>query len=596
MMPEKGRLVQVGVVLFLLGLFFFILGNGRHSLWDRDETRNAEAARFMVESGDYIVPYLNGEIRNDKPILAYWAMSASIRLFGANAFAVRLHSALGGAITVLLLYIFALRMGASFAGAILTALGAIYSVLFFIIFKASTHDALLVMSLVAAMLFYWENRSRPFSWGKHIGFWMALGLVGLAKGPVGLAVAAMAIWTEQIWTHFAERRLRLLKDRPEFPPQQAGKSQLALRWAVGLVVFLAVAMPWTWMVWQRTDGAFIMDSINEHVIQRAQTGLEGHGSDKKDPLIIVILYFFYYIPVLPMMLMPMTAFLLVAARWACTLHTRPKIRFLISWIVPGFIMFSLVQTKLPHYMATLLPPFFLILGLWWTDEEIRASRSAPELIGGPSTVWWRVGAVFMAVVGAAALLAIPVAFIFERVYLADENIPGGILWSLSCVLLAMGGGFLAGAHFWWRLRPLPAVKWTLAGMTIACLVLASWSLPALEPLRPGKSTGEWLRLAAPPETRQMGLIYKEPSLIFYSRKGLEEMPREGWNIGLERLSNKNEPWALIAIEENWKDWKKGYGEERIPDYITVRYRQRFYDFQKGGWKDLVVVGNWEERP
>ena len=51
-----------------------------------DEAKNAEAAREMFESGDYVVPYYNYQLRTDKPPLHYYFMAAGYSIFGVNEF------------------------------------------------------------------------------------------------------------------------------------------------------------------------------------------------------------------------------------------------------------------------------------------------------------------------------------------------------------------------------------------------------------------------------------------------------------------------------------------------------------------------------
>src|SRR5437660_12299132 len=105
-MGARARLV---LLLALCALLFF-LGLGTLGLTDRDEGSNAEAAREMVASGDWLTPTLNGSPRFAKPILIYWLISGSCLAFGASEFTARLPSALFGTLLVLMQYAFASRI------------------------------------------------------------------------------------------------------------------------------------------------------------------------------------------------------------------------------------------------------------------------------------------------------------------------------------------------------------------------------------------------------------------------------------------------------------------------------------------------------
>ncbi len=59
-------------------------GLGAVSLWDIDEGLNAEAAREMLESGDWVVPTFNFKPRTAKPALLYWLQALSYHQFGVN--------------------------------------------------------------------------------------------------------------------------------------------------------------------------------------------------------------------------------------------------------------------------------------------------------------------------------------------------------------------------------------------------------------------------------------------------------------------------------------------------------------------------------
>src|SRR5438876_5366275 len=71
---------------------------GDISLWDMDEGLNAEAAREMYESGNWVVPKFNFQLRDSKPALLYWLQAGCYRLFGVNEFAARFPSVLAAAL------------------------------------------------------------------------------------------------------------------------------------------------------------------------------------------------------------------------------------------------------------------------------------------------------------------------------------------------------------------------------------------------------------------------------------------------------------------------------------------------------------------
>lgn len=96
-------LLAVSAVLTLPNL-------GATTLWDQDEGLNAQAAREMAESGTWVVPTFNYELRTAKPVMLYWLQRASYAAFGVSEWSARLPSVLAGWVAVLLTYELARRM------------------------------------------------------------------------------------------------------------------------------------------------------------------------------------------------------------------------------------------------------------------------------------------------------------------------------------------------------------------------------------------------------------------------------------------------------------------------------------------------------
>ena len=79
---------------FWAPLLLYSIGNWSLPLIDRDEPRFAEASREMRQSGDFLIPRLNGDYRFDKPPLIYWCQVLSYDVLGENDFAARFPSAI----------------------------------------------------------------------------------------------------------------------------------------------------------------------------------------------------------------------------------------------------------------------------------------------------------------------------------------------------------------------------------------------------------------------------------------------------------------------------------------------------------------------
>src|ERR1700749_1912190 len=95
---------------FLGAVLLYSIGNWSLPLIDRDEPRFAEASREMRQSGDFVIPRVNGEYRFDKPPLIYWCQVGCAQLFGESDFSVRSPSVLFAAATAVLTAIWGARL------------------------------------------------------------------------------------------------------------------------------------------------------------------------------------------------------------------------------------------------------------------------------------------------------------------------------------------------------------------------------------------------------------------------------------------------------------------------------------------------------
>ena len=203
-------------LLVLLGVALVALGwnLGGHRLLDPDEGRNAEVAREMMVSNDYLVPHLDGLPYLDKPIVYFAAAALVMEVLGPTETAARLPAYLATLITVVLLVRFARRHWGVDAGWIAgLALATMLLVLAYA--RTTIFDSTLACCTTAAILAFYDDRP--------VLAWAALGLGVLTKGPVALGVALFAM-VPYFW--LTGRPLRRLVP------------------LAGLAAFFAVALPW----------------------------------------------------------------------------------------------------------------------------------------------------------------------------------------------------------------------------------------------------------------------------------------------------------------------------------------------------------------
>ncbi len=219
-------------VLAVISLASFLPGFFQIPPVDRDEARFAQATKQMMESGDYVRIRYQDEARNKKPVGIYWAQAASASVFGATEapiWAYRLPSLVALTAAVLLLYATGRRLFESRTAFLAASLLAACLLAVIEAHLAKT-DAGLLATTVAAQgalgLIYLRGRADlPTGWLLPLGFWVALALGILIKGPVLPLVSVLTIAALGV----ADRSLAWLK----------GARPLA-----GVLIAAAIVAPW----------------------------------------------------------------------------------------------------------------------------------------------------------------------------------------------------------------------------------------------------------------------------------------------------------------------------------------------------------------
>jgi len=353
------------LLLLLVAACLFFAGLGRLPLLDPDEGRNAEVAREMLASGDWVTPHYDTLPYLDKPAVFFWLVAGSFRTFGVSEWAARFPSALMALGTMFLVWLLARRMFGDAAG-LRAALVFVSSPLALGLARIVIFDMTLTFFVALAMVSFRMAEDRDFQrWPPDLVFFGAMGIATIIKGPVGFLLPLLSLLAYEA----ARGKIRELK---------------RLRWGLGILVFLAVALPWFFAVSMRNPG-FPRYAFWQESILRFATG-HAHRSGS----------IFYYLPVYFAGFFPWSLVLLFVALnrlrgWKALRQEQHRATlFLLSWAAVVFLFFSISRSKLPAYfLPALIPLSILIAHVWsktdWADtvrvDWLTAGFSALMLIG-----------------------------------------------------------------------------------------------------------------------------------------------------------------------------------------------------------------------
>ncbi len=562
-MPPPSRRQRLLVLLFTLalGALLFLWQLGSTGLVDETPPLFAAAARAMAETGDWLIPRVNGLPRYDKPPLVYWLMGLVYALPGQaewnplGTWAAALPAALASigvmlalADTLLLWPQPGLARNADLAskpqrlaeqgsptapGAcswLITPLTAALSFglgpLVMLWGRVPVSDALFSALLAGALLLCWRRYAdRRQAWWMP---WALLGLAMLTKGPVALVLLALTLLLFGWLQHDLAGLLRRLRPLP------------------GLLLSLLVALPWYGLALLREGRPFWDSFFGYHNLQRFTSVVNHHLQP-----------WWYFLPVLLIAALPATPLLLLAlVRALAPLRLPPwplqplpaatsLARFAACWLLMVLAFFTLAATKLPSYWLPATPAAALLVAL-----VIQAGPADPAVEGGGTGtaieagteggVGGRVGVVARAPLAwpdrwawrLTLLLTLVLAVVFLLAPLWVPLIADPELPTLPAELLAGGRLLLAGLL--WALAAL--LGW-LAALRRAPLRLLALQLPLVlfvpTALLPSWSLGDRLRglpvrqLAAHIQATErpgagceplamVGIL--KPSLHYYSRR------------------------------------------------------------------------------
>jgi 4-amino-4-deoxy-L-arabinose transferase-like glycosyltransferase len=445
---------------------------------DRDESLFAQATAQMLETGDFVSIRYQDHPRDKKPVAINWLQAASVQALSSpearRIWAYRIPSLLAAMLAAAALAWGAARFSGPGTGLMAGAILGSTLLLSAEAGIAKTDAVLCGATTLAMAAFAHIYAAARLADGRGAGrrakalFWLGLALAILDKGPIGPMVALLAGLMLWAWDRKA--------------PWARG-----LGWGWGLILILAVVGPWAVAITVKTDGQFWTGAIGGDLAPKLAHGDSSHGAPPGLHTLLAILLMF-----------PASALLPAALVGGWKARAEPGVRFALAWLVPTWLVFEALPTKLPHYP---LPAYGALAWL----AAVALTRPIGRLSG------WTGAAVSM--IAGIAVAAVAVAA--QTRYGA----PASLGWAAATAVLAVLAG-LAGAVAVLSPRPRAALAAALALGIAAHAALAAGLAPQLSAL--------WLskRLVAALDQARLdprgGLIpgpvcvvgYAEPSLVF----------------------------------------------------------------------------------
>jgi len=344
------------VLLLVVVVAVRLVTLGAYPLLDPTESRYAEIARKMLETGAWLVPQVDyGVPFWGKPPLSTWLSALAMAVFGVNEFAARLPSFLLLVGCGALVYRLAvLRAGADAA---LWSLAAFATTgLVFVSAGAVMTDPALVFATTLSMAGFWIAVQGREAVRRAAGFAFFIGLAAglLAKGPIAVVLTMLPVGAWTLWT----RQWRAVWTR--------------VPWLIGTLLMLALAVPWYWAAERASPGFLDYFLVGEHWKRFVESGWKGdlYGQAHARPRgTIWIWWFAAALPWSPMVVGWLVRMLATRRDEASRLLRDPWCSYLLLWTLAPMLFFTVSGNVLATYVLPGMPAFALLLCEFWQPRS-----------------------------------------------------------------------------------------------------------------------------------------------------------------------------------------------------------------------------------
>jgi 4-amino-4-deoxy-L-arabinose transferase-like glycosyltransferase len=485
---------------------------GARDLWNPNEPIYGEAVREMAQRGEWLVPYVNGVVFAEKPILYYWlALVSSKLLGGVSELSLRVPSFLAGIATVLGTYVLAGKY-AGRARAIASAV--VCATLFGVFWNARFVQMDILVTASTLWVVIAVTRVVDHGAGRLTGWILAGAVAGCgfaSKGPVAWICPGLALLVYL----GATRRLHELA-----------------RWevAAGAVSALAFASPWYVLLFAHGQTEALRETLLRQNFQRFVNPWDHEAS------------WWYYLEYFWVDMAPWALFVPLAFRLERKTEGERRLALLSwLWIATIVTFFSFSKSKRSPYVLPVAPAVALLAGevaLAFFTQRLDAVRRR----------WYL--AITAGLAGAFVVCGGAILY-GARVRLAGPTAFPVAFFGLTALI----AGFLVVIDLL-RRRTRPIAPLSLAVATAAIYLAAGGvTLPALNHFKSARSVCEQVgRLAGPgDEVASYAFWSWRAEYRYYlgrpitNLRGLEPL-REAW-LGPRRLVLFVEPERLDSARQ-----------------------------------------------
>jgi len=515
---------------------------------DRDAPHFAQATRQMVETGNYWQINFQDKPRHLKPPGIYWLQAGFVKAFSTTqshkAWPYRMPSVLGGLLSILFLFFFT-RKFYSDKVAIFAAIFLGSSLLLIIESHLVVTDAVLLLTMILMQGALWQiyvkgRNQEPIHFSLIALFWLAMGAGILIKGITPL-VGFLTMFGLCVF----DRNFAIFRYS---------------RFGLGLIL-LVLSLSWLIPVSIAGHSNFLWDMIHKDVAPKLAGGQESHGMPPG-----------YFMIIFSLMFWSGALFIWRGYQWGWQQRKNPVERFLWAWIIPSWIFFAIVPTKLPEYVLPVYPAIAILIAKAVVDsKQLQWNKFFLYLNRFQYGVFVLYGLIL-----AGLLLYVP--------YFINKQFSYIALFSASVIILSMVFA-LCNVYFEQIKR---AALFTIFGSAIAFFPVWQVLLPSLKPLWVSKNVatvvhhfGE-LTNSSP----LLSVGYSEPSLVFMT--DTHHVKFVNACIAIDLLKKQNQEFVLVD-----KHHRQQLISLAKKNHINLKPLQTItgYNFSDGKWVQLTLYNH-----